>query len=119
MSHPLPESASASALFESLGVPGAPLKPGKSAYTAAAKLMFAKTAANKILAAAVKPLVEGITVDSFSPADVNVTLEGYGAAGTVYEHEDPVTGLQLILDYLNRFINLMLSVFTTMTTLSF
>ncbi|HQH63494.1 MAG TPA: hypothetical protein PLE55_07585, partial [Clostridiales bacterium] len=92
-----------------LGVPGAALKPGRAAYAAAAKLLFAKTAANKILAAAVKPLVEGITVDSFSPADLNVTLEGYAASGAVCEHGDPLSGPQVLLDYLNRFLNLLLS----------
>lgn len=101
--------ASASALFAGLGVPGAALKPGRAAYAAAAKLLFAKTAANKILAAAVKPLVEGITVDSFSPADLNVTLEGYAACGAVCEHGDPLSGPQVLLDYLNRFLNLLLS----------
>ena len=90
------------ALLASLGLPGAAMPANEGSYTAAAKLIFAKTAASKILAVILKPLIEGITVDAFSPADLNVTLAGYGLAGSALETGGPITDFQLFVDIIRR-----------------
>ncbi len=65
-------------LLNDLGLPVNGIAMNNNAYVNAAKLMYMKTAASKIIKVMIEPLLQGFTSDSYAPADLNVTLEGYG-----------------------------------------
>jgi len=101
----------ASSIFKSLGLPGCAI--GSASYKQAAKLAFARTAANKISAAVLTPLVQSFTVDSFGPGDLNVTLDAYGVSGPAAGKAVPITDFQVIIDYIERLFNLFFNVIKT------
>lgn len=98
----------ASSIFKSLGLPGCTI--GSASYKQAAKLAFARTAANKITAAVLTPLVQSFTVDSFGPGDINETLDAYGVSGPTIGKLVPITDFQVIIDYIERLFNLFFNV---------
>ena len=102
-------------LFKSLGLSGTGLIVNDASYTRAAKLIFAKTASEKILSAVIKPLIEGITVDAFAPGDLNVTLEAYGVSGGATASADPITDFQVITDIIKSMFNLFVNVMKAAT----
>lgn len=61
--------------------------------TATARLVYIKTASKLILHEILRPLAAGITEDYSAPADLNVTLEPYGAESSVEGKTDAVTML--------------------------
>ncbi len=106
----IPDDAAAE-LFKNFGLPG--LNAGDVSYSQAAKLIFAKTAASKVIGAVIKPLIEGITIDSFSPGDLNETLEAYGVSGGTQDGDDPITGFQVIMDILERLFSVFMNALKT------
>ncbi len=106
-------------LLEHLGLPGANIPARDNTvgvgFTTAAKLVFAKTTASSVLAVLITPLIEGITVDAFSPADLNVTLPDYGVAGSALEAGDPITDLQLFRDIARRLFLLVVEIVKVFT----
>ena len=71
------------------------LRAPSVATNAAAALMFAKDAAKKILHEVLRPLAGGIVDDYSAPADLNVTLEPYGEAGTIQGDTAAVTPFEI------------------------
>ena len=108
-------NAAAAELYDALGLPGTAPVLNDAALSAAAKPLFAKTAASNILSVAVKPLVEGITVDAYSPGDLNETLEAYGVSGSAGGAEVPVTGLQLATGWLKGLFALVVNLLRVLT----
>lgn len=105
----IPNTAAAE-LCGTLGLPGAAPVFGDSAYATMAKPLFAKTAASAIISAAVKPLVEGITVDAYSPGDLNETLEAYGFSGSADTTGGvPLTAMQLVTGWLKGLFMLLIN----------
>jgi len=73
----------ANVLFKELGLPASGLTLSNNDYTGAAKLIYMKTAASKLINAVIEPVLQGFTADSYAPADLNVTLEGYDISGNI------------------------------------
>ena len=65
--------------------------------TVTARLFYIKTASKMILHEILRPLAAGITEDYSAPADLNVTLEPYGAETSVKGQTDAVTPLAMII----------------------
>ena len=92
--------AAAGELFQKLNLKSPGISTGGAAFTRVSKLVFAKSAATKVISAFIRPLVEGMTVDSFSPGDLNVTLEAYGVSAGFKAGDDPITAFQMISDFI-------------------
>lgn len=65
------------------------------AVNAAARIMYARTAAKTILHEVLRPLAAGIVDDYSTPSDLNVALEPYGTAGTVEGNTAAVTPFEI------------------------
>lgn len=106
--------AAAKALCEELGVPMPAGGPDNGAYTNAAKLIYMKTAAGKIINELVEPLLRGFTSDSYSPGDLNVTLEAYGAPGEPAAPKVPIAGMDFMIDIFTRLTQLIIHIAKTL-----
>lgn len=73
----------ANVLFKELGLPDSGFAISNNEFTGAAKLIYMKTAASKLINVFIEPLLQGVTSDSYAPADLNVTLEAYGVSGDI------------------------------------
>lgn len=79
-------------------LPSGSITDGHGCFTTAtARLVYIKTASKIILHEILRPLAAGITEDYSAPADLNVTLEPYGAESTVKGEGDAVTVLAIII----------------------
>ncbi len=79
----VPVSA-ANALFEALDLPGQSFTVKNDIFKPAAKLMYMKTMASVVVGAVIKTVLKGFTSDAYAPADLNVTLEGYGTSADLF-----------------------------------
>lgn len=61
-----------------------------------------RNAATRIIGTVIKPLLQSFTVDSFTPGDINETLEPYGVSGAAGAAPDPLTDWQVIADIVMR-----------------
>ena len=82
----------------------------ESFYTPAAKLVYMRNAATRIIGTVIKPLLQSFTVDSFTPGDINETLEPYGVSGAAGAAPDPLTDWQVIADIVKRLLRLLLEI---------
>jgi len=103
-------TGTANNLIESFGLPSQGFTLNESFYTPAAKLIYMRNAATRIIGTVIKPLLQSFTVDSFTPGDINETLEPYGVSGAAGAAPDPLTDWQVIADIVKRLLRLLLEI---------
>ncbi len=105
----------ANILLSELGLPENGFSLNDSFLNLTAKTIYMKTAAKVIFNAMIKPLADGIINDWSAPADLNVTLEPYGASQPLTGQTVAVTDIAYILRIILRVLGAMFSAFKTLT----
>lgn len=74
-----------------------------------AELNFYSQNSGALIRTLVDPIIEGISCDAYAPADLNVTLEGYGAASSFdfFSDSAAMTWLGRIIEYFRDLFNLL------------
>ncbi len=94
----------ANALLSDILPPDKAIQIPEHITTMTAKLMYAKSAVKVILHEILRPLAAGIVDDYSAPDDLNVTLEPYGAFGTVNGNTAAVTPFNIFKKVFTKII---------------
>ena len=97
-------------------LPAGSIKESPECFTtAAARLIYIKTASKIILHEILRPLAAGITEDYSAPADLNVTLEPYVAESAVEGDTDAITPLAIMIKLKKIMIDFFLNTIKSFT----
>lgn len=104
----------ANSLFTGVGLPSAGFGLQDNLYTRTAGMIYMQTAAKLIFIELVKPLLNSITSDTYTPGDVNETLEPYGVNWDMPGRTASITDTGYYLNIIYGLIKIVLNAVRTL-----
>ncbi len=104
----------ANSLFTGIGLPAAGFGLQDNLYTRTAGMIYMQTAAKFIFIEFVKPLLNSITSDTYTPGDVNETLEPYGVNWDMPGRTASITDTGYYLNIIYGLIKIVLNAVRTL-----